>query len=156
MMDRIRPSWSDVKTGCGMLHSQYQSTYLGDPDCIVGLTRGGLIPGTIVSHLFDIPMIPVCYTSSVGNGSKTMYADKELQPIDLEPIDRANLIVYIIDEICDTGNTLHEVSSYYLSLDYTVMTGVLHHKLDSVHYPTFAWQVLTKTDPWVVYPWEVE
>lgn len=156
MSDRIRPSWNGIQSACKQLHSKYCDTYVNMPDCIVGLTRGGLIPGTMVSHLFDVPMIPVCYTSSVGNGSKSMYANKELQPINVKPANGSNLIVYIIDEICDTGHTLHEVSTYYMSLGYDVYTGVIHHRLDAIHYPTFCWAVLKESDPWVVYPWEVE
>jgi len=154
--DKIRPSWKDIHDGCKNIHNQYLNHYSMLPDCVVGLTRGGLIPSTILSHLFDIPLIPVCYTSAVGKGGKTMYNSKELQPIDLKPSNHTELVVFLVDEICDSGNTLNEVSRYYISLDYLVVTGVIHHRLDSVHYPTFCSSVLRKADPWVVYPWEVE
>lgn len=156
MSDRIRPSWHCIQTACNHLHSTFVATYDRTPDCIVGLTRGGLIPGTILSHLFNVPLIPVCYTSGVGNGSKTMYAGKSLHPIDMKPMDSSKLVVYVVDEICDTGHTLSEVCTYYTSLGYTVISGVIHHKSGAVHTPNFIWQHLTDDDPWVVYPWEVE
>lgn len=155
MSDRIRPDWADIQTACEYLHKQCNFHYTGTPDCVVGLTRGGLIPGTMISHLFDIPLIPVSYTSAVGNGSKTMYAKEDLRPINIEP-SNGPLFVFLIDEICDSGHTLNEVSDYYRSLGYTVVTGVIHHKLEALHTPTFNWRTVAKTDPWVVYPWEVE
>ena len=82
---------------------------------ITGLQRGGLIPAVMISHKLNIPYV-----------------------------DRINKDTLVVDDICDTGETLKKSIAMY--------TATLHYKPTAKLTPDFyAKEVGTE---WIVYPWE--
>jgi hypoxanthine-guanine phosphoribosyltransferase len=91
------------------------------PDYIVGLTRGGLIPAVMISHYLNIPMYPLSVSlrdSATGPESNLWMAqdalghtDKTIDPMLDDPMSllqegRAKDIL-IVDDINDTGATFN-------------------------------------------------
>ncbi len=91
---------------------------------IYALQRGGLIPGVMLSHRLDIPMI---------DRLQSYYGREFL----------------IIDDIADTGETLSHMRAEVFR---TARTATLHYHRQSKVVPNF-W-VDEKGDDWIVYPWE--
>jgi hypoxanthine phosphoribosyltransferase len=120
------------------------------PDRIVGLSRGGLIPGVIISHLMGIPFSPVAYSSKNGAGD-----NRNHDAIWTLPVFECDNIL-IVDDICDTSLTLAEITSYYRSKGIIVYTAVLHYKTrtNGQHVPDFYWKKIPEDSGWVVYPFE--
>lgn len=118
------------------------------PDYIVGLSRGGLIPATILSHMTDIPLVPVKYSSKSGNGDNRNHDNV------LPHIDGATLL--IVDDISDSGNTLREVVDHYRYEGHTVRTAALYYKelANPVFVPDIVWKTIPEDGPWIVFPWE--
>jgi hypoxanthine phosphoribosyltransferase len=82
---------------------------------ITGIKRGGLIPAVMISHKLNIPYV-----------------------------DRINKDTLVVDDICDTGETLKRSIAMY--------TATLHYKPTAGFTPDFyAKEVGTE---WIVYPWE--
>ena len=82
---------------------------------ITGIKRGGLIPAVMISHKLNIPYV-----------------------------DRINKDTLVVDDICDTGETLKKSIAMY--------TATLHYKPTATFTPDFyAKEVGTE---WIVYPWE--
>ena len=82
---------------------------------ITGIERGGLIPAVMVSHKLSIPYVT-----------------------------KINKHTLVIDDICDTGETLKSIVSGY--------TATLHYKPTAIFTPDFySKEVGTE---WIVYPWE--
>jgi len=82
---------------------------------ITGIKRGGLIPAVMISHKLNIPYV-----------------------------DRINKDTLVVDDICDTGETLKKSIAMY--------TATLHYKPTAGFTPDFyAKEVGTE---WIVYPWE--
>lgn len=82
---------------------------------IAGIKRGGLIPAVMISHKLNIPYV-----------------------------DRINKDTLVVDDICDTGETLKRSIAMY--------TATLHYKPTAGFTPDFyAKEVGTE---WIVYPWE--
>ena len=98
---------------------------------IYGLPRGGLIPAVMLSHQLGIPM-----------------AKGDIGPNTL-----------IVDDICDSGETLDKFVKKYQTLysfPFNLKTAVLHYKPHtSCFEPTFNAKKWDKDD-WLVYPWEAE
>ena len=120
-MEKIYLSWDDIKTAVESLAHQIKESNI-EINKIKGLQRGGLIPAVMLSHLLDIPITENKIVSSN---------------------------VLIIDDICDTGNTLLP----YKQTNNPIAT--IHHKQTAIVEPTFYYS-LTPQDKWLVYPWEHE
>ena len=82
---------------------------------ITGIKRGGLIPAVMVSHKLNIPYV-----------------------------DRINKDTLVIDDICDTGETLKNSIALY--------TATLHYKPTAGFTPDFYAKEVGSD--WIVYPWE--
>jgi len=82
---------------------------------ITGIQRGGLIPAVMISHKLHIPFV-----------------------------SRINKDTLVVDDICDTGETLKNTIGTY--------TATLHYKPTAIFTPDFySKEVGTE---WIVYPWE--
>ena len=69
------------------------------PDYIVGLTRGGLVPGVLLSHLLGVPMHTLKVQLRDGE------EDTEMNCWMPEDVVKATNVL-IVDDINDTGDTL--------------------------------------------------
>lgn len=96
---------------------------------IFGLQRGGLIPAVMLSHQLGIPM-----------------AKGDIGPTTL-----------IVDDICDSGETLDKLVKDYQTLyafPFNLNTAVLHYKPHtSCFEPTF-YSEKWYSNGWIIYPWE--
>ena len=109
-------TWDYIETAVDNIASQVKSSGL-DIQHIFGMPRGGLIPAVMLSHKLNIPLLR---TGMVLNNK-----------------------VLIIDDICDSGLTLHK---------YKLPTATIHTKETASVQPTFHYEVVDKD--WIVYPWE--
>jgi len=109
-------TWDYIETAIDNIASQVKFSGL-DIQYIFGMPRGGLIPAVMLSHRLDIPLLRV---GMVLNNK-----------------------VLIIDDICDSGLTLHK---------YNLPTATIHTKLTASVQPRFHYEIVDKD--WIVYPWE--
>ena len=129
------------------------------PDYIVGLTRGGLIPAVLLSHLLSVPM----YTLKVQlrDGDRDTETNAWM-PEDVT--DGKNIL--IVDDINDTGDTLAwirddwEKSVFKGDIAYhwhkRIRVAVLVNNLASNEQIDWCAMDINKAeDPnWIVFPWE--
>jgi hypothetical protein len=121
------------------------------PDCLLGISRGGLCVVRILSDFFDIKDV---YTVRI-----VYYKDIETRikkPMLVQDVNGdllKNKSVLIVDDVSDTGD----------SLDFTVKlmrqkgienfkTATLHYKPWSKFKPDF---FMSETEKWIIYPWEI-
>lgn len=142
----VNPSWHDIHVACYNLAHQVRQY---DIDYVIGITRGGLIPAVIISHILNKPVLPIDYSSQQGNGDDKRAAVS--LPAVPNPEDLTYQTLLIVDDICDSGNTMKEVRKHYNSGTDIVMTAALYHKKGLVDYSAHQ---LQPNDPWVVFPWE--
>jgi hypoxanthine phosphoribosyltransferase len=71
------------------------------PDYIVGLTRGGLVPATMLSHYLDVPMhtLKVSLRDDVDGPESNLWMAEDAFNMTKE--------ILIVDDINDTGATLN-------------------------------------------------
>ena len=138
-------SWSDYDELVSSIASQ-----LGDwePDAIVGLTRGGLIPAVQFSHMFNVKLYTLNISLRDGKAPSAKFDWKQL-----EKYSR----VLIIDDINDSGSTLREVHNQFYTRAYmTPKFATLLSKRSSVMEVDYAGEHINKSreNDWVVFPWE--
>ena len=129
-MNKYYIDWNEINALVDRLCNKIYTSDLGFKN-IYGLPRGGLIPAVMLSHQLGIPMVK----GDIGPDT------------------------LIIDDICDSGETLNKFVRKHQTLysfPFNLKTAVLHYKPHtSCFEPTFYVKKWDKDD-WLVYPWERE
>jgi len=134
---------------CFDLVMKLQSQYVGKKiDYLISVQRGGAVMSKILSDALEVPIATVVASSYQDlTQVKKPFISQELA------VDIQGKNVVVLDEICDTGETLKLVSDYLHQLSpASIVTAVLVVKPNVVFHPDFH---ATQTDKWVVFPGEL-
>lgn len=120
-----------------------------EPDYLVGITVGGLIPLGLLAEELDIRNI-----LNVSASSYEGKAQREIEITYLPNIDLTGKKVLLIDEVSETGQTLEYMASllkekYQLS-ELRTATLVVNIKESKFH-PDYC---SLEAEEWLVFPWE--
>lgn len=133
------------------------------PDVIVGILRGGIIPAVYISHMFNnTPLVSMEWSlRDIAVGKKI--------PSELDGYLFSDSKILLVDDICDSGNTLKEVQNIlvgkYQSEKYglpglnNIKSAVLHYNMGQDTFePNYCHIKIDKiiVNEWIVYPWELE
>lgn len=122
-VQKVFVSWSDIERAIVSLAHSITKSGL-EITAIGGLPRGGLIPAVMLSHKMGIPFASQANITKIpGN-------------------------ILIIDDICDSGETLKR-----FKFEENVFTATIHHKQSASIQPNFSY-FLAYENEWIVYPWE--
>ena len=123
-----------------------------DPCCIVGISRGGLTPGVMMSHWLNKPFKPV-------KAALRDFPEWE----DYLP-RKTDERVLIVDDVCDSGETFFKIKSYItgprlnqpLELPTDVRFASLWWNNECDFEPHYYAQECAKDseDIWIHFPWE--
>ncbi len=138
-------TWDDYNELVSSIASQ-----MGDwePQAIVGLTRGGLIPAVQFSHMFNVKLYTLNISLRDGKAPSTKFNWKQL-----EKYDR----ILIVDDINDSGATLHEVhNQFYGNALHNPRFATLLSKRSSKMDVDYAGEHINTSEEndWIVFPWE--
>ena len=172
-------SWKDIETMCTeIVTTMYTSKFT--PDYIVGITRGGNIPATIISNMTGIPCeaIKVSLRDDSKQERNSWMAEDAFGVVPLDELEvyksrfdpHKRKKILIVDDINDTGRTFnwiredwqsgcfsHEKDVWDVVWGNTVKFAVLTENLASnFHHTNFYAHEINKAeeDVWLVYPWE--
>lgn len=123
-----------------------------EPDLIMSITRGGLLPAGTISYAMGIKnlhIINVEFYTGVG----TRLALPVLLPPVPAAIDLSAKRVLIVDDVADTGETLRMVRDFCSEHVAETRTAVLYEKSGSVVKCDYVWK---RTDEWISFPWSAE
>ena len=177
MTKKLWYDWHDIERMCHSLTNQMYGEGWR-PDYIVGITRGGNIPATILSNMLDIPadslLVSFRNNGNESNESNCIMAEDAFGYGVVEEGQVGSVLekrknILLIDDINDTGRTfkwiMQDWESNCLATDpawkdiwdhnvrFAVLTENLSSEFDLVRY--HATEVnKADDDVWVVYPWE--
>ena len=145
-MEKLFLSWQDIQNSLNEIHLKTKD--LDNNAAIVGLSRGGLVPAVILSHLKSINMFYSCGIKSYNEQNKStaimfQYPDKHAL--------KNKEVVYVVDDICDTGGTLKFIENYLLPIKMISIT--LIYRTNENYRPNYFGTELSDKR-WVVFPWE--
>ena len=122
------------------------------PDFVIGIGRGGLVPAVFISHRLNLPMLSIDHSSKVPG-----FADELLGKVAEKSTDGTRLL--FIDDINDTGGTIDYIRQLLAddgcevgNLRFAVLMNNSRSKV-SVDY----WaQMIDRNEDkrWFVFPWE--
>ena len=165
MTQRIKTyTWQDVENAVRNIAMQmYKDNWR--PDYIVGITRGGLVPAVLLSHMTGIPMHTLC----VQLANEDLEENTESNCWMAEDAYEGKHIL-IVDDINDTGATfnwikqdwqascLPDESSWQTVWHNNVRFATITDNLSSDFNGTVDYSVhevnKAEQDVWLVYPWE--
>ena len=140
-------SWEDFHGICKALALAVAQF---NPEVILPVGRGGYYPGTLIAHLLQAEIYPVRISRRVNDVVKF----SEPQWIVPPPAEIAHHRVLIVDEICDSGETLLRVREKCLALGASqVKSAVLYSHTKAVNVPDYIGIV---TDELLLNPWDRE
>ena len=144
-MNKLWYSWEEMRRDVNVLARDIVLDNF-DPVVIVGLSRGGLTPGVMLSHWFKKPF------KSVASALRDFREWEDYLP---RPTDKR---VLIVDDICDSGETFHKMRGHITKkangVDVRFATLWWNNECDFE--PTYYVREIAKdsTNTWVHFPWE--
>lgn len=121
------------------------------PACIVGLSRGGLVPAIILSHVFDVQMVPIMWSARDHAMELLPYVVIE----HLRGIAERGGQILVVDDIADSGKSFLTLRREFDDFSSSVRWAALYQRDTSEFVCDFEGEILTSAD-WVDFSWELE
>ena len=122
------------------------------PDYVIGIGRGGLVPAVYISHQLDLPMLSVDHSSKVPG-----FADELLGKVAEKSRDGTRLLV--MDDINDSGGTIDYIRRLLAAVgceDENLRFAVLISNSRSKVSVDYWSRTIDRNEDkrWFVFPWE--
>ncbi len=142
------PSWDYIHELCIDLADEIRAAKY-EPDIIVAISRGGWIPGRLLSDLLGKLVVATIQVEHYVDVYKTRKKPEITQPIS---IDVKGKKVLLVDDLADTGLSLKLVT------DYLNNNGAKDVKICALYWKPWSLVVpdfyARETDAWICYPYE--
>jgi len=143
-IDKLYITWDDIERIVDELVIKIeQRVFLKKLKKIIGISRGGLIPGVMLSQKLDVPFEPLEWQTRDGNYRDTI----KLLASKFE--DQNNIL--FVDDICDSGLTIEQIRGVIPDSQWAV----LYSKKGNMGLD-FEGERLYNNKQWLVFPWEKE
>lgn len=147
--EAIRLSWEEVENLLWEVFVSLRSSDY-DPDVVIGVARGGLVPARI---LVDYLQNKYICTFQMGHWAEgKMLSEKPTIVFPLPEVDLSDKKVLVVDDVSDEGGTMEEVVRYLSEKVGDIKTAVLVSKADSRFKTDYCPKVM-KQWRWVLFPW---
>ncbi len=113
MASKIYMGWAEVEEATEYVAAMIKRDSY-EPDFIVAIARGGLIPGVRLSHILKVPMRSI-HLSFYDEYDRRLEAPRIIVPLHSDVEVRGKKIL-LVDDIADTGLTLKRAREYLESL----------------------------------------
>ena len=144
-------AWDDVNRLIDELLPQFRGGY----DALLMITRGGVVPGGIISEALDIKYILTAAVEFHTGVQKRLAWPTFLQFPGDSLLRGRNILV--VDDVWGSGRTIMTVKSRIETAGATAELCVLHYKpAESMFRDAAPDYYAAVTDAWVIYPWEID
>jgi hypoxanthine phosphoribosyltransferase len=143
-------SWSVAnRLSRSLAHKVIKSGY--EPDLILGIARGGLVPARMVCDLLlknDLISITTQHWGIATNMGKARIRFSLPQEADI-----SGKRILVVDDVADTGDSISIIMDYLQEKNpLEIRTAVLHYKTCSTSIPDYYGEKLEEWN-WIIYPW---
>ncbi len=143
------PSWNHIYELCIQVVDQIRRSGY-KPDLLVAISRGGWVPGRVLSDLLENPNIATIKVEHYIGIYKTRARPKITQPL---PIEVDGKQILLVDDIADSGKSLKLVKKHLFDQGAAdVKICALYCKPWSIVTPDF---LARTTDAWICFPHEI-
>ena len=135
-VEKLYVTWEDIDI---LVYKLYKKLKDENIDKVVGISRGGLIPGIMLSHYLDAGFEPLEWQTRDGE-----FQDK----IKANGFNKNLKGTIFVDDICDSALTIMQIKEIIPKSRWAVLQQKADIKLD------FVAERLYNDNRWIVYPWE--
>jgi len=147
MPERISLTWEQINKDCKEL-----ANLIGPCDAIAAIGRGGLVPGTIISYIYDIPVVNFTI-KSYNEFTAGELEFGQIPGFKFNSEFREKRVV-VIDDLSDRGKTLLAARDYFESCEFTNFKfATLYIKKSTQFIPNFHIKEFDD-NVWLDFPWE--
>lgn len=148
-LEFISPSWNDIFEMC--VEGAERIDQLGIKfDIIIALSRGGLVPGRLISDLLeirDVIVLDVKYYFGIG----IKINKPRITELVRTSITSKNVL--LVDDVVDSGESIKASAEYLSSFKPSVIKiFTLNVKPKRIINPDI---FIKETSAWIIYPWEL-
>lgn len=143
-------SWDEAfKLARNLAHKIIGSGF--KPDIVIGIARGGLVPGLLVCDFLLKNDFVTIRTEHWGVASNTGKARiKHSLPVE---VDISGKRVLVVDDVADTGDSFSLIMDHLEEKNpLEIRTAVLEYKTSSIFIPDYWGEKLDEWN-WIIYPW---
>jgi hypoxanthine phosphoribosyltransferase len=141
-------SWDDLDR----LVRDLSAVVAGDHDVMLAITRGALVPAGMLAYRLGIRNILVAAVAYYDDAGQPGPSPTFLQ-FPADPLLRGRRVL-IVDEVWDSGTTIHAVTERVRQAGGIPTTAVLHYKPTRSTVPERPDHYAVETANWVVYPFK--
>ncbi len=145
-------SWNEIETWCDSIREKVSLSF--KPDTIVGISRGGLVPGRILSDMMWIKDLQSVKTEHWG---LTATVDGKASIKNRSVLFLEKKRVLLVDDITDTGESMTLAKEYISEFSpMEVRTAALLHINRSRFVPDFYAEEIDNSNwTWFIFPWNI-
>jgi hypoxanthine phosphoribosyltransferase len=144
-------TWELFGTACRELAQQVADSGF-DPEIIIAVARGGLLPGGGLSYALGVKLTDAINVEFYTDVHETLPDPVLLAPLlDTDSITGRRLLV--VDDVADSGRTLALVLDLLRGHGAECRSAVIYAKSRSEVDPDYVWR---RTDDWIVFPWSAQ
>jgi hypoxanthine phosphoribosyltransferase len=121
------------------------------PDILIAIARGGLVPARILTDLLETPQVATIRIEFYKD-----IAQPSIQPILKQPlpIQVTGKKILIVDDISDSGQSLKIAKQHLLEKGASeTRIATLYAKNATITMPDYVEKI---TERWIVFPWEIK
>ena len=123
-----------------------------EPDVMLSITRGGLLPAGAIAYALDQKNIHIINVEFYTGVDSRLDEPAVLPPL-LDTDALHGLAALVVDDVADTGETLRMVRDFCEAHVSETRTAVLYEKPQSVVKCDYVWK---RTAEWISFPWSSE
>jgi hypoxanthine phosphoribosyltransferase len=155
MAEKRLYTWLELALDCAELADRVRALKTEDawePQCILAIARGGLAPAALLANHLGLRRVVTASVLSY-RGDKQQRRCRIVPPFPLGPDEREGKLrdVLIVDDVCDSGRSLHVVQRRLQVCGFYYRSVTLHYKPGAIVVPSL---YMHCTKDWIVYPWE--
>ncbi len=121
-------------------------------DAMLVVTRGGMIPGSILGYRLGLRNILVAAVEFYDDATGARGAAPTFLQFPADPLLH-NKRVLVVDEVWDSGRTIQAVATRVRLAGAEPVTAVLHYKPGNSEVDLKPDYYVEETNAWIVYPW---
>ncbi len=145
--DSLKPDIIWITQSCSLLVESMQAEDF-QPELIIGIAFGGLLPASFISTALRVPMLPL----------KVLHYDGVVRLPEVTITQSVNhfhnIQTLVVDDITDSGDTLIATQKHLLANGLkaeNLRFATLHKKANTKFDPNWYVDI---TEGWICYPWE--